>query len=257
MLFDLRGRGRRRTVQVIYGGLAVLIGLGLVGLGIGGGFGSGGILNSLTGNEGSNSASFSAQIDKYRKLTEKEPSNASAWEKLTLAQLHEAGGEAYVNASTGAVTSKGRELFAQASRSWERYLALSSSNPSIELAKLMLRVYGGEGLNQPASAVQILQLIVAHEPNSASYYAQLAAYAYKAKNTRIGDLATAKALALAPAAQRSQVKKQLAAIKANPNGTSETGSSQSAGTGGGAGGGSTATVPAQTATTATTSTTKK
>ena len=46
MLFDLRGRGRRRTVRVIYIGLAVLIGLGLVGFGIGGGFGGGGILSA-------------------------------------------------------------------------------------------------------------------------------------------------------------------------------------------------------------------
>ena len=30
MLFDLRGRGRRRTIQVIYLGLAVLMGGGLV-----------------------------------------------------------------------------------------------------------------------------------------------------------------------------------------------------------------------------------
>ena len=32
MLFDLRGRGRRRTVQVIYIGLALLFGVGFVGL---------------------------------------------------------------------------------------------------------------------------------------------------------------------------------------------------------------------------------
>jgi len=35
MLFDLRGRGRRRTVQVIYGGLALLMGSGLVLFGVG------------------------------------------------------------------------------------------------------------------------------------------------------------------------------------------------------------------------------
>ena len=36
MLFDLRGRGRRRTVQVIYLTLALLLGGGLVLFGIGG-----------------------------------------------------------------------------------------------------------------------------------------------------------------------------------------------------------------------------
>ena len=58
MLFDLRGRGRRRTVQVIYIGLALLIGIGLVGFGIGGGFGSGGLLNAANNNEGSGGAGF-------------------------------------------------------------------------------------------------------------------------------------------------------------------------------------------------------
>ncbi len=75
MLFDLRGRGRRRTVRVIYGGLALLIGAGLVFFGVGAGVGGGGLLNSLTGSEGAGSASFAAQIAKYKKLTGKQPNN--------------------------------------------------------------------------------------------------------------------------------------------------------------------------------------
>src|SRR5216684_748550 len=162
MLFDLRGRGRRRTVRVIYIGLALLFALGFIGFGVGGGFGggSGGIVNSLTGNEGSNSASFSNQIKKYRKLTQQQPANLSAWESLTKALLHEAGGEAYVS-RTGQVSSKGRELY-----------------------------------NQPAQAVQALQIVVAARPNSAALYAALAEYAYKAHNVGVGDLASAKAVSL-------------------------------------------------------------
>src|ERR1700716_2191814 len=99
MLFDLRGRGRRRTVRVIYMGLALLMGVGLVGFGIGGGFGGGGLLNAASNNEGAGSASFSSQIKKYKKLTTQQPTNISAWENLTRAQLHEAGGEAYVSNS--------------------------------------------------------------------------------------------------------------------------------------------------------------
>jgi hypothetical protein len=110
MLFDLRGRGRRRTMRVIYIGLAALIGLGLVGFGIGGGFGGGGLLTAATNNEGAGSASFSSQIKRYQKLTANQPTNVSAWENLTRALLHEAGGEAYVTRS-GEVTGKGKELF--------------------------------------------------------------------------------------------------------------------------------------------------
>jgi hypothetical protein len=218
MLFDLRGKHRRRAVKVIYVGLALLVGGGLILFGVGAGSGGGGLLNAATENEGAGGASFSSQIKKYEKQIKKQPGNLAAWEKLTAAQLHEAGGEAYVNAQTGAPTAKGKELFSQASRSWERYLALNPPKPSLELAKLMLRVYGAEGLNQPTSAVQVLQIVVAAEPKNASYYAALAEYAYKAKNTRVGDLATSKAVALAPAAERGRVKKELESVKKSPGG---------------------------------------
>src|ERR1019366_5780509 len=143
MLFDLRGRHRRRAVRVIYTGLALLMGVGLVGFGIGGGFGGGGLLNAANSNEGSNSASFSSQIKKYEKLTKKQPSNAGAWENLTNAQLHEAGGEAYVT-RTGGVTSKGKELFRQVARSWNSYMALNPAKPNPELAERMVTVFGEE-----------------------------------------------------------------------------------------------------------------
>lgn len=217
MLFDLRGRHRRRAVKFIYVGLALLIGGGLILFGVGAGTGGGGLLNAATENEGSSSSSFASQIKKYEKQTKANPSNLKAWEQLAKAQLHEAGGEAYVNPQTGVATAKGKELFAHASRSWERYIALNPPKPSLELAKLMLQVYGAEGLNQPASAVQVLQIVVAAEPNSASYYAALAEYAYKAKNTRVGDLATTKAVALAPPADRKRVKSELETVKKGPS----------------------------------------
>lgn len=226
MLFDLRGRGRRRTVQIIYGGLALLIGFGLIGLGVGGGFGSGGILSGLTGEEGSSSASFAAQVQKYEKLVHKNPSDVYAWEQLTLARMHEAGGEAYVT-RTG-VTSKGKELYRQIDQSWNHYLALNPPTPSIPLAKEVVTVFGEEGLNEPAEAVKALQLIVAAEPTNAAYYRFLAEYAYKAHNTRIGDLAAEKAVALAPASERKELKTELAEVKKNP-----TGSASSSATGSG------------------------
>jgi hypothetical protein len=55
MLFDLRSRGRRRTIQVVYGFLAVLIGGGLVFFGVGGGAGSTGLLSQLA-NQGTGSS---------------------------------------------------------------------------------------------------------------------------------------------------------------------------------------------------------
>ena len=218
MLFDLRGRARRRTVQITYVGLAVLMGGGLVLFGVGGGFGGTGILNAVNGNEGSRSANFSSQIKKDEKLAQANPSSVSAWEQLTTAQLHEAGGEAYVQQS-GQVTAKGKELFNATARSWEHYLALNPPKPNLELAKRMaLSIFSPEGINQPAAGVQALQIVVAAEPNNGTYWAQLANYAYKAKNVRVGDLATSKALALIPAADRARVKTELETAKKSPSG---------------------------------------
>jgi hypothetical protein len=217
MLFDLRGRHRRRFVRVIYGGLAVLFGSGLVLFGVGG-FGGTGILTSLTGNEGSNHASFSSQIEKYRKLTQREPNNAGAWETLAKNLLHEASGEAYVSPTTDIATAKGKEYYRQAAQAWTAYIALNPPKPNPELTQLMALVYGEAGLNEPAKAVEVLQIAVADRPTDAVLYQQLAEYAYKAHNTREGDLASEKAVELTPASDRTRMKEALAEVKANPSG---------------------------------------
>ncbi len=222
MLFDLRGRGRRRTVQVLYAGLALLIGAGLVFFGVGAGAGGGGLLSSLTGSEGSSHTSYSATIDKYEKLTRKDPSDIYAWEQLTLARLHEAGGGEESATSTG-LTSKQRQLFNQISESWNRYVGLNPSKPNAEIAQDMVRVYGEEGLEQPAEAVKVLQVVIPLEhgrsaQDQSNLYAQLAEYAYKAKDGNTGDLAAARAVALAPSENRKRLENELAEVKKQPNG---------------------------------------
>ena len=223
MLFDLRGRGRRRTVRVIYGGLALLIGAGLVFFGVGAGFGGGGLLSNLTGKEGSGGTTFSAEIDKYTKLTQKQPNNTVAWEKLVLAQLHQAGnGEEYVSRASG-LTGKGRELYAQIAQSWNSYIALNPSKPNPVVAQQMVSIYGEEGLNQPGEAVKALQIVIPtkHESTSqyqSSLYASLASYAYKAKNANTGDLAAHKAIVLASPETRKRLEKELAEAKQHPEG---------------------------------------
>src|SRR5947208_7856250 len=215
MLFDLRGRGRRRTVRVIYIGLALLIGLGLIGFGIGGGFGGGGLLTAASNNEGSGGATFAKEVKKYRNLTRQQPGNAVAWEGLTKALLHEAGTES----SSGQITGKSRELVRQGDQAWTSYLALNPPKPNVELAQLMVNyAYSEASLNEPAKAVQALQIVVAARPNSAALWAALAEYAYKAQNVRTGDLASTKALKLAPATQRPRLQTELAQVKQHPSG---------------------------------------
>src|ERR671911_508833 len=58
MLFDLRGRGRRRTVKIVYITLALLMGGGLVLFGIGGGGAmQGGLVDAITGSSGGDTGS--------------------------------------------------------------------------------------------------------------------------------------------------------------------------------------------------------
>jgi hypothetical protein len=217
MLFDLRGRGRRRTVQVIYLGLAVLFLLGFVGFGVGVGGGGGGLFNAFTENKGSNGASFAAKVEAAQKRVKREPHSAAAWQALTNAQVHQAGEEAYSDPTTGQFTSKGKEFLAQVSRSWNTYLKFEPHNPNTALASQMFRIYSEEGLNQPAEAVAALQIIISTKSPSEALFAKLAQYSYKAHNASEGDLATKKALALAPKSERAQVKAFLEAIKKNPS----------------------------------------
>jgi hypothetical protein len=218
MLFDLRGRGRRSTVRIIYTGLALLIGIGLVGFGVGGGLGSSGLFSAATNNaESGNGPNYGSQVKKYRKQTETEPNNATAWLNLAKTLFKEAGQEPYTS-STGAITSKGKELFKQASEAWIGYLALNPKPPNAELAQQIYRIYAEEGLNEPAKAVQALQIVVAARPEDAAYFAQLAEYAYKAHNESIGDLASEKAVQLAPESERTRLKNELAEVKKYPNG---------------------------------------
>src|SRR5215472_17049348 len=93
MLFDLRSRGRRRTVQAVYLMLAILLGGGLVLFGVGAGNGLGGLLNAFNGG-GSTSGQKSAvsQQDKDAiKQTQLNSNNPQAWDALLQARWTSAG----------------------------------------------------------------------------------------------------------------------------------------------------------------------
>ena len=218
MLFDLRGRGRRRTVQVIYVSLAILMGGGLVFFGIGGSVSGGlldglGLTNSGGGNPTGGSDILANQEKSAQKRVRANPSDAASWAALARARYNLAGqGENY-NQQTGAFTVKGRRQLAESARAWERYVALEPPKPDAQVARLMVQAYGPSGLNQPAKGVQAAEIVAAAQPSSQAYY-QLALYAYAASQSRKGDLAGRRAVELAPADARGAVKAQVDAAKA-------------------------------------------
>src|ERR1700739_1032268 len=211
MLFDLRARGRRRTVKVVYDGLAALLFIGLVFLGVGG-LGGGSFLEGVS-KESHGGNTYAAKITAAKKQIAKDPSNAAAWVSLTEAQLHEAdSGESY-DSTTETYTAKGKEQLRKAAASWNHYLALNPKPASVKLAREVANIFSTGALNEPANAVAALQIVIAAEPESASLYSQLAEYAYLAHNESEGDLASKKAVSLAPKSRRLLLESELERVK--------------------------------------------
>src|ERR1035441_5067753 len=123
MLFDLRSRGRRRTVQFVYLGLAILMGGGLVLFGVGAGNGNGGLLNAFTGNGSGNAqnSALTAQEKTAVKATKANPNDASAWASLVSARWANASAGNNYNSTTGAFTVSGKKELANTAAAWERY----------------------------------------------------------------------------------------------------------------------------------------
>ena len=216
MLFDLRARGRRRTVQAIYLTLAVLMGGGLLLFGIGGEV-SGGLLDGLglTGNN-SNQTSAEEQLadqeEAALRRVRKNPADAVAWATVTRLRYQQAGQGDNYDQETGQFTTEGKRELAQAAQAWSRYLALKPKKPDANVAALMIQAFGPLGLNRPNDGVLAAEIVADERPSSQTFY-QLAVFAYAAGQTRKADLAGKRAIELAPEDQRAAVKAQIDAAK--------------------------------------------
>lgn len=216
MLFDLRSRGRRRAVQVIYLGLALLIGGGLILFGVGTGTGGGGLLNGIGGNgsgNGNGSSVADQQVRAALKGTQLHPTDAAAWSQLVQAYFTAAGQGSNFDSATNTYTTAGKRELARATDAWQHYLTLTK-NPDPTLADLAGHAYGQQA--QYAQEAAAWQYVVQASPNAAKGYECLAFSAYAAKHTRLGDLAAAKAISLAPKLQRLTLKQALTASKTQP-----------------------------------------
>jgi hypothetical protein len=217
VLFDLRSRGRRTTVRAVYLGLAILMGGGLVLFGVGAGNGIGGLLNAFNGS-GSSSGQTQAvsQAEKAAiKATQTNPNSAAAWASLIQARWSNAtSNSADFNSSTGQFTSTGKTELANLGQDWQHYQALNKQ-PDPAVAILAARAY--EYLGQYSQSTSAWQAMTAAEPNEATAFECLAANAYAANSTRIGDLASTKALSLVPKVQQTLLKTKLTQAKTDPS----------------------------------------
>jgi tetratricopeptide (TPR) repeat protein len=210
MLFDLRGRGRRRFVQAIYLSLAILMGGGLVLLGIGTGSSGGGLLDAFKSDAGSQSVSetFQKRIDKAENSVKIRPADPKAWAELTRVRFQQASTNDGFDQANGVFTDKGREYLRQSQISWNKYLSLTEK-PDDTVAALMVQAFGQYGLNEPDKAVGAMEILIDRREPTGPLYVQLAALAYQAGQTRKAQLASKKALELTPKDDQEQIKAQL------------------------------------------------
>lgn len=214
MLFDLRGRGRRRTVQVIYLSLAILMGGGLVLFGIGGAT-SGGLVDALNSNSGSDVQDiYGDRVEALEKKTAAEPGNAQAWADLARARFQQATTGEGFDQSSGTFTDKGKQQLAGVKAAWEKHTALAKDDVDPNTARLMIQAFGQSGLNDNGAAVAAMEDVIAGtEDPTYQLYAQYAILAYTAGQNRKGDLAKKEALALAPKDEREALTSQIDSAK--------------------------------------------
>ena len=205
MLFDLRGRGRHRTVQIVYTTLAVLMAAGLILFGVGSGL-AGGLIDAINGDSGSSNSgnsSLTKQADTLQKRAQQNPQDANTWARLARTKYQLAAST--VDQNTGQLSADGRKDLAAAGVAWDRYLALNPEKPDPATAAVMVQAF--IQLNQAAKAADAQEIVTGAHPNRNAYL-NLAKLAYAAGQTRKGALAAQKALAETPKDLRTAVKDQ-------------------------------------------------
>src|SRR3954463_15041160 len=111
MLFDLRARGRRRMIKVIYMFLAVLMGGGLVFFGVGGST-SGGLLDAFKNDAGTSSgtSAYVKQIKRAEKQVQVNPKNVAAWGTLAKLRFQDVTAGGGYDQNTGAFNDSGKKV---------------------------------------------------------------------------------------------------------------------------------------------------
>jgi hypothetical protein len=226
MLFDLRSGKRRRVVQVVFGGLALLFAISFVGFGIGGDV-SGGLFDAigLGGDDSSSTPQYEEQIEKAESTLETDPKNERAL--LDLLKYHylsatstEDGIQSDPATGLVSVSDDAQSQLEDAIDAWNRYLEAKPKEVSVDAAvnafqaqDLLFRAALSSGdasaaLDAAEGAAEA-QRFVAERRDTASDYGALANYLYYAGRTKEGDAAAARAVQASEPASREQVRKAM------------------------------------------------
>lgn len=201
MLFDLKGK-RKRLVQVVYLGLAILFGGGLVLFGVGGNV-SGGLIDAFRGTGSAETTVFSDRVERAEDAAQRRPRDSDVWLEVVRAQLSFAQSPEGSDAETGQLTDKGQQAIIEVAQAWERYLRLKPEKVDSNAASFAALAYGA--LQDYDKAVETQRISVEARPSANGYF-QLADIAYRAGQVEAGDRAAKEAVKRTPSDQRNTVR---------------------------------------------------
>jgi tetratricopeptide (TPR) repeat protein len=201
MLFDLKGK-RKRLVQVVYLGLAILFGGGLVLFGVGGNV-SGGLIDAFKGTGSANSSAFNDLVERAERRAAANPREPEVWLDVLRAQFNLASSPEGSDAETGQLTDRGQQAIIEVAQAWERYLRLKPKKVDPSAASFAALAYGA--LQDYDKAVDTQALSVKSRPSANAYF-QLADFAYRAGQVGTGDRAAKEAVRRTPSDQRNTVR---------------------------------------------------
>src|SRR3954451_7172556 len=162
MLFDLRSGARKRTVKIVYLGLALLMFVGFVGIGIG----SSGLQGSIGDLIGTSSNSGSPDDAKDRLTTQAQaaeakakatPSDAALWAAAAQARVRLAVVGDNFDSNAGDYTASGKNQLKAAAANWDKYMAPDPKPVDERLAKQMAQAF--LSLNQADKAVTAVETL--------------------------------------------------------------------------------------------------
>lgn len=227
MLFDLRSGKRRRVVQVVFGGLALLFAIGFVGFGIGGET-SGGIFDAIgLGGDGANtdvSSTYEQQIEDAEKKLDADPRDERALTNLARYRYLAGQENLSFDEETGVatITEEARTAWNQALDAWEQLLKQDPEQVDAQVASQMICAYVPPlpvcQVQAPPDALDlegaaVTQRVLAEQEGGSGAYGQLAAFYYFDGDTKAGDEAAAEAISSAPGNQRDRLEKELDKLK--------------------------------------------
>jgi hypothetical protein len=173
---------------------------------------SGGLLDAFKGGGGGGSGNevIEKRVDRLERRVAANPGNTAALQELVRDYYGLATTQQ--ESSTTTFPDEAKDELRKAASAYQRYVSKARDKPSSATATYALRVYDVGALNRPKEA-QKAASIIAEAENDASSYLQLVGYASLAGDKRTADLATQKAVDLAPKDQKKAVKQQAEQFK--------------------------------------------